>query len=213
MARKRLQLGRRPLKKRSRLPDSAVPHSLNHWIRVEAQAICRNGAFSVSEIAEKIGEDVKLVTGHVRDLYESGSLEIAAFKKVGNHTVALYRAIQLPVVTDEVYAKMTPEERHDACGALVQGVLAESISSFRNKKKDDACLVWDASCLDAQGRREMRAHLADSWRGAVNIHGRSANRMAESGEKGTSFIMAFLGFERGRPGRPKGGYRMEKYER
>ena len=50
-----------PLRERKRLPDDALPHSVNNWIRVEALAILHEGEFSAGEIALLIGEDVKNV--------------------------------------------------------------------------------------------------------------------------------------------------------
>jgi len=212
-----LEVGRKPLKERTRRPDDALPHSVNHWIRVEALAIFHEGEFSAGEVAEMIGEDVKNVRGHIRDLYDSGCIEFAGYKLVGNYRKPVYRAVVLPVVTDEVYRAMSIDERHDGSGAIVQGILAESLSSYRNGKMDNdenLCLIWDAPNLDAEGKREMLAHLTSSWKGAQDIHARAANRMAESGETGTTTVVGFLGFERGRPGRPGSGYyRVEKDER
>lgn len=210
-------VGRKPLRERTRRPVDALPHAVNHWIRVETLAILHEGEFSSGEIADMIGEDVKNVSGHVRDLYESGCIEFAGFKVAGNFRKPVYRAIVLPVVTDEVYRAMSIEERHDANGAIVQGFLAESVSSYRNGKMDDdedLCLVWDAPSLDAEGKRELLAHLTAAWKGVQDIHAKAANRMAISGEIGSSTVVGLLGFERGRAGRPEGGYyRAEKNER
>lgn len=203
------EVGRKPLKERVRRPAEALTHSVNHWIRVEALAILHEGEFSAGEVADMIGEDVKNVRGHIRDLYDSGCIEFAGYKVVGNYRKPLYLSVVLPVVTDEVYRAMSIEERRDANGAIVQGVLAECVSSYRNGKMDndeDLCLVWDAPDVDAQGRRELLDHLTSSWEEVREIHAKAANRMAESGEAGTATVVALLGFERGRPGRPDGGY-------
>lgn len=203
------KVGRKPIKKRTRLPEDALTHSVNHWIRVEALAIFHEGEFTTGEIAKKIGEDVKVVTGHVQDLYDSGSIEFAGYKLVGGTLRRAYRALVLPVVGAEAYCAMSLSDRHDLNGAVVQGLHAESVCSFRNGKMDadeDLCFVWQPLNLDAQGKRELVAHLTAAWEEAKEIEVRAVNRMAESGEKGTSSIAAFLGFERGRRGRPEGGY-------
>lgn len=212
-----LELGRKPVKERTRKPADALPHAVNHWIRVEALSIFHQGDFSAGEVAAMLDEDVKLVRGHIRDLYDSGCIEFAGYKMVGNYRKPVYRAVVLPVVTDEVYRSMSIEDRHDASGAIVQGILAESLSSYRNGKMDndeDLCLVWDAPNLDLEGKQELLAHLTSSWEEVQEIHARAANRLAKSGEVGAPTVVALLGFERGRPGRPKSGYyRAEKRER
>jgi hypothetical protein len=203
------KVGRKPLKKRTRLPDDALTHSVNHWIRVEALAIFHEGEFSAGEVAKMIGEDVKVVRGHVQDLYDSGCIEFAGYKLVGGTMRRVYRAITRAIVGDETYRTMSLEERHDLNGAVVQGLHAESVCSYRNMKMDadeDLCFVWQALNLDIQGKRELLKHLTVAWEGAKEIEARSINRMAESGEPGAPTVAAFLGFERGRSGRPEGGY-------
>lgn len=203
------EVGRKPRKERARQPDAAITHSVNHWIRVEALAILHEGEYSAGEIADMIGEDVKNVRGHIRDLYDSGCIEFAGHKIVGTTMRPVYRAIVRPVVTDSVYRSMPSEDRHDLNSAVVQGFLAESVSSFRNQKMDadeDLCLLWNALSFDSQGKRELLEHLTAAWEGAKEISARSVNRMAVSGEAGASTVVGLFGFERGRPGRPEGGY-------
>jgi DNA-binding transcriptional ArsR family regulator len=202
------EAGRKPLKERTKLPDDALAGSVRHWIKVEALAIFHEGEFSAGEVAIMIGEDVKNVRNHIRELYEAGSIELAGYKRVGSYVRAVYRAIQLPVIEDKDARKMTVEERHDVSGAITQGLLAETVCSYRNGKLDvdPVCLLWDAPHLDRQGEQEMHTLLLSTWGEAQKIHGKSINRMAESGEVGQTSVIGLLGFERGRSGRPKGGY-------
>jgi hypothetical protein len=203
------EVGRKSRKKRKRQPVEAMTHSINHWIRVEALAIFHEGEFSAGEIADMIGENVKLVTGHIHDLYESGCIEFAGHKSVDGVMRPVYRAIVLPEVSDEVYRAMSREDRDDASGAIVQEVLVESVSSCQNGKMVDdetLVLIWGAPTLDAQGEREMNAHLTNSYKRAKRIHAKSANRLARSGETGVTKVIGFLSFRRGRPGRPEGSY-------
>ena len=111
MSQRGAEAGRKPLKERTKLPDDALPGSVRHWIKVEALAIFHEGEFSAGEVAIMIGEDVKNVRNHIRELYEAGSIELAGYKKVGSYVRAVYRAIQLPVIEDEDACKMTVEER------------------------------------------------------------------------------------------------------
>lgn len=208
-----LEVGRKPLKERKRQGAAALTHSVNHWVRVEALAIFHEGEFTASEVAEMIGENVRYVQGHVKDLYDSGCIEFAGYKMVAGTLRPAYRAIVLPVVTDEAYRAMRIEDRRDANGALVQGLLAELVSSYRSEKMDtdeNLRLIWQALNLDVQGNRELAELLAATWKGAKEINARAANRIAESGESGTSTVVGLLGFERGRAGRPVGGYRGRK---
>lgn len=202
-------VGRMPLGKRKRRPEDALPHSVNHWIRVEVLAILNEGEFSASEIAKMIDEDVKNVRGHVIDLYGSGCIEFSGHKMVGSTMRPVYRALVLPVVYDETYRKMSMEERRDLNGAVVQGIFTETMSSYRTghmNADEQLCLLWDALNLDAQGKQELLELLTATWEGAQAINGRAANRLAKAGEIGETTFVGLQGFRRGRPGRPEGGY-------
>ncbi len=201
-------VGRKPLKERSRGLDEAVGFPVKHWIKVEALACFHEGDYSVSEVASMIGQDVKNVRNHVVELFDAGCIELAGFKKVGNHSVAVYRAVVLAEIPDEVAETMTVEERHDVSGCITQGIMAETVSAYRNGKLDEdpVCLLWGAPTLDALGQVEMHELLLDTWARAQKVHGRAANRLAKSGEIGRTSVVGLLGFERGRAGRPKGGY-------
>ena len=203
------KVGRRPPKQRKRQPVEAITHALNHWIRVEIIAILHEGTFAAGEIADMIGVNVKKVTGHIHDLYESGCIEFAGTKMIGGFARPVYRAIVMPEVTPEVYRAMSIPDRHDLNGAVTQAILTEMVSSYAAGKMDeddDLYLVWDAPYLDERGEREMHDHMADSYKRAKEIHAESANRMAKSGEEGHTKVVGFLAYRRGRPGRPEGGY-------
>lgn len=202
-------VGRVPLRKRKRRPEDALPHSVNHWIRVEILAILNEGEFSAGEIARMLGEDVKNVRPHLLDLYRSGCVEFAGHKMVGGGMRPVYRALVLPVVYDETYRKMSLEERRDLNSAVVQGIFTETMSSYRTDHMnldEDLCLLWDALNLDAEGRKELLELLTATWEGAQAIAGRATNRLAKSGKAGETTFVGPLGFERGRSGRLESGY-------
>lgn len=210
------QIGRMPLKDRTKQPVEAMTHALNHWVRLEAITILHQGEFSAGEVAEMMSEDVRYVTGHIRILYKAGCIEFVGLRRIGGHARPVFRAVVLPVITDEVFRAMSRDERHDATGAIVQGFLAESLSSYRNEKMDGAeeppCLIWDAPLLDAEGRQKLRERLTEIWEEEVlEIQGESTNRIAESGEEAIPTVVGLFSFERGRRGRPESGYyRAEK---
>jgi DNA-binding transcriptional ArsR family regulator len=202
------EIGRKPIKERTKLPDEALPSSVRHWIKVEALAIFHEGEFSAGEVAIIIGEDVKNVRNHIRELYNAGCIELAGYKEVGGYVRAVFRAIEAPEISDEAAKEMTAEERHDVSGAITQGIIAETVSSYRNGKLDidPVCLLWDAPYFDSLGEQEAHELMLDTYGKVKKIHGKSVNRMAKSGKTGTTSVVALLAFERGRPGRPQGGY-------
>lgn len=203
------QPARKPQSERSRPIDEAVLFAVGHRIRIEALAILAEGKHSVSEIAQILGEDVRLVGNHIRSLYEAGCIEAVGTVKVRNVTEHFYRAVTMPYISDEAYRAMSEEERREIIGLIIQAITAEALASFRAGKlerDENAWLLWDALDLDAQGRRELAGELETRYSRFLEIKANSEARMAASGESGTPTVVSLLGFERSRRGRPDKGF-------
>lgn len=80
MTRGALEPGRKPLRERTRLPEDAPSYPAGHRIRLESLIILHEGEFSAGGIAKMLGEDVKVVTNHLRDLYDAGCIEFVGYK-------------------------------------------------------------------------------------------------------------------------------------
>lgn len=209
MKQQQRQVGRKRLKERTKRPPEAAAYAVNHWARLEALTVLHQGEFSAGEVADILDEDVRYITGHVKDLYEAGCIEFVGYRVIGSRSRPIYRAVVLPEITEDVWRAMSSSDRHDASGAIVQGFSAESLSSHRNHKMDDddeLCLIWDAHGVDTRGKREVHDLLAETKEKVLAIEGRSANRMAKSGEGSTTIVVGLHSFIRGRSGRPKSGY-------
>jgi DNA-binding transcriptional ArsR family regulator len=216
-----LKPGRRPARERTRLPEEAPTYPTNHRIRHESLIILHEGEFSAADIAEMIGEETPIVTNHLRDLYDAGCIEFVGYQGKGNFKRAVYRAVARPFTNREEYEPLSPEERQEAIGVHLQWTVAEALASYRNKKmaSDEAlCIISDEPCLDAEGRLELDDFLTACWNGesevlaklksVQDIAGRAANRMAKSGEAGTTIVVSLMGFERARPRISKGSSRV-----
>ncbi len=205
-----LKVGRRPLKQRTKLPGDAPTFAVRHPIKLEALIALHERPQNAAEIAARLGEDVRNVTNHLRQLYDAGCIEFAGHEGDGNFKKGIYRAIARPLINDETFGAMSDEERHAATAVVMQWILAESLSSFRNRKMDrddGVVLITDEPTLDSVGIRETRELMTDTYakreleahdtRDALisiqEIEGRAANRMTESGEEGTTMVIALGG--------------------
>jgi DNA-binding transcriptional ArsR family regulator len=216
-----LKPGRRPARERTRLPEEAPTYPVNHRIRHESLIILHEGEFSAADIAEMIGEETPIVTNHLRDLYDAGCIEFEGYKGKGNFKKAVYRAVARPFTSRKEYDSMSPEERQEAIGVHLQWTVAEALASYRNKKmaSDEAlCIISDEPCLDAEGRLELDDFLTACWNGesevlaelksVQDIAARATNRMAKSGEAGTTIVVSLMAFERARPRISEGSSRV-----
>ena len=205
-----LQVGRRPLAHRRKRPEEATAYATSHRIKLQSLILLHEKALSAGEIAERIDEDVKKVTNHLHELYDAGCIEFAGYVFAGNHQKRTYRAIARPVIDDETYRSMSSSERNDSIGAVLQWISVESLVSFRDncmERDENLCLISDEPLLDAEGRREMRELFTGTWDDELRntsaaesvqaIAARAANRMSQSGESGTTVVVALMAFERG----------------
>lgn len=200
---------RMPRDARKREMNEAVGYAVGHKIRNQALAILAEGARSCSELARMMKLGVKRVSNHIKELYESGCIEIAAATKKGNLTEVFYRTVILPYITDEAYRRMTMDERHDVNGVTVQNITNELLAAYQAGKLDDdedLWLLWDALMLDKQGRREVAHELAESYERLKDIAGRAATRLCESAEVGETTIVTVTAFDRCRSELPEQRY-------
>jgi DNA-binding transcriptional ArsR family regulator len=195
--------------KRKRAIDDAVAYAVGHRIRIDALAILNEGKASPSEIAETLDESVSMVGHHIKELFDSGCIEAVGTEQVRGATEHFYRAVTLPYISDEEYRVMPIETRRELVGLIIQAIMAEVLASFRARKletDEDLWLTWQCLNLDEQGRREVADEQAESYARLLDIQTRNATRLAEAGRTGTTTVVAMMGFERSRPGRPTGGY-------
>jgi DNA-binding transcriptional ArsR family regulator len=200
---------RKPAKDRKRPIDEAVAYAVGHRIRIEALAILAEGTHSPNEIAAMLRENLSMVSHHMKELFDCGCIESVGTAQVRGATEHFYRAVTLPYISDEEYLAMSTDARREVIGVIVQAIMSELLASFRAEKletDDDVWLAWDAANLDAEGRREVADELAASFERLIEIKARSANRLAESGEEGTTTIVSLMGFERSRSSEPTNGY-------
>jgi DNA-binding transcriptional ArsR family regulator len=220
MSHAELKPGRRPASERSR-PEEAPTYPANHRIRLESLLILHEGEFSAADIAEMIGEETSIVSNHLRDLYDAGCIEFVGYKGKGNFKRAVYRAVARPFTSREEAMKMSPEERQEVAGVMLQWITVEAAASYRNQKMagDENCVVmFDEPCLDAEGRIELDEFFTACWSGdfevlerlksVQDIESRAANRMARSGDPGVIVVASLMAFERARSRITKGSSRV-----
>ncbi len=135
-------------------------------------------------------------------MLSSGSIEVARIEKVRNTDQHFYRAVELPVVSDEEAEALPPEVKQEYAAVVLQAIMAESLAALRTQKlnRDPRVrMMWRWYNLDEQGRDELADEQRESWERVTEIEARSTNRRAKSGEKATTLIAATLGFERSKP--------------
>jgi DNA-binding transcriptional ArsR family regulator len=186
--------------------EDAVSYALAHKTRIEILAALHEGPESADGLAKIVRRPLSTVTHHIEKLLDDGSIAVAWAKLIRtNMTQNFYRVVELPEFSDEEVAAMTPEERQAIAALIVQAAAAEALASlWAGKMIHDprAMLAWNRINLDARGRQDFADEQAESWARIKQIECDSANRMAESGEKGVTYIATSFGYERSRNSAP-----------
>jgi len=163
------------------------------------------GPATASQLAEILHEPLNVIDYHLKEMLADGSVDVAKTEKVGNLDQHYYSVISLPFFSDEEYAAMSEIDRQTLCAVTVQAALAEAMASLWAGKmaaEPRTFLGWDRVVLDKQGREDLADEEAASWQRKQEIEVRSANRRAQSGEAGITYIITSFSYERSRNSAP-----------
>jgi DNA-binding transcriptional ArsR family regulator len=186
---------------RGKAVEERVGYALGHRTRVEILSLLNEGTYTAEDMATILGESRQTIHHHLKELLGGRSIEIAKIEKRRNADLHFYRAVEMPSFSEEDIAAMTPEQRQETAGLIVQHSTAEVMASLGTGKLSDdpqVCLAWRWFNLDRQGRQELGEEQLKWWERVQEIEAASTNRRVESGEEATSYIAALWGFERAR---------------
>jgi hypothetical protein len=206
MANKDLRQELRRMGQGKRGVEDAVSFAWGHRVRLEIVAVLYEGQQSIDGLAGILRKPNSTITYHVEELLQDGIIGIAKTEKVGNLVQTYYRVLQLTEFSHEEVAAMTPAERHALFALVIQSATTEAMCSlWAGKMTNDPLihLAWDRLYLDAKGREDLAAEQIRSWERTKEIACEAANRRAETGEPGRSYIVTSFGFERSRNTAPK----------
>lgn len=181
--------------------EEAVSYAIGHRIRIEILAMLNEGTHSPSELAKLTGQPITTVGHHIKELVNSGCIELARIEKVRNADQHFYRAVELPFVSDEEAELLPVAARQQYAAVILQALMAEGLAALWAGKmtSDPVWMSWRWFNLDAQGQQEAQDAQHEFWERIKDIDADTANRVAASGEPTISTIVAALGFERFKP--------------
>jgi DNA-binding transcriptional ArsR family regulator len=178
--------------------EEAVSYAIGHRIRIEILALLNEGTHSPSELAKLTSQPITTVGHHIKELVNSGCIELARIEKVRNADQHFYRAVELPFVSDEEAESLPIEARQQYAAVILQALMAEGLAALWAGKmtSDPVWMSWRWFNLDTQGQQEAQEAQHEFWERIKEIDAETANRVALTGESTISTIVAALGFER-----------------
>jgi len=183
--------------------QDAVSYAIGHRIRVEILTVLHEvESASAIELARIVRQPLSTVTHHVSELLKSASICVERTEKVRSVEQRFY-SLRSPIyVSDEEWSGMSEAERQEACGTVLQSLMAETLAAFGAGKiaadpQQFTCWAWFN--VDEQGRAAIAEEQLRSWRRFDEIEREANARYAESGEERATILVSSLGFERVRP--------------
>jgi DNA-binding transcriptional ArsR family regulator len=175
---------------------------VGHRIRIEVLGILNEGPRSPSELAKLTRQPLTTISHHIKELVDSGCIELARVEKVRNADQHYYRAVELPFISDDEADLLPPEVKQEYAAVILQAIMAEGLGAlWAGKMSNDPTvrMMWRWFNLDEQGRQELADEQRESWERIVEIEARATARRVESGEEATSMVATAMSFERARP--------------
>jgi DNA-binding transcriptional ArsR family regulator len=189
-------------KERARGIEESVSYGVGHRIRIEVLCLLNEATYSASELARRTNCPLTTITHHIKELLNAGCIELARTEKVRNADQHFYRAITMPMISDEEARVLPAEVKQEYAAAILQGAMAEGLDAlWAGKLSTDpnVRMMWRWFTLDAEGRQELADEQRESWERIMEIEARSTHRRIKSGEEAKTMIAVTLGFERNRP--------------
>ena len=181
--------------------EDAVSYAVAHRLRIELLCVLNERSYSAQELARVIHQPLSTVTHHIEELLKSGSIEVADTRQVRNFSQNIYRAVEIPFLTDEEMEALSPDARQEIYGLILQASIAEALASFSAGKMNAdprVVMAWRWFTVDAQGRGDIADEQARHWERLQEIEVESSARRVESSEIGTSIIVTSFGYQRSR---------------
>ncbi|MGN6588636.1 MAG: winged helix-turn-helix domain-containing protein [Solirubrobacterales bacterium] len=193
----------RALMERKKRIAEVVSFALNHRIRLMILIVLNEGVYTPAKVAELIGEPLRTVSNHIRDLADLGAIELVDTVMRRNMPQRYYRTVKMPEYTEEDFEAMTPQQRDITWGLIIQSMAAELMAALWKgtlRRNNKTVLTWRWHNVDDQGELEIYDVLERAWERMWEIEGESVNRVAETKAKTRSILVALGGLWRAKKG-------------
>jgi DNA-binding transcriptional ArsR family regulator len=172
-------------KKRKRL-ETTLAAAVAHPIRSKCLVILAERVASPAEIARQLHLDVSKVGYHVNALADAHLIEEIGSRPVRGAVEHFYRAIQLPIVDNDLEATFSEEERRVVAETILSihaATAAHSLDVGTFLHRADHHLTRLAFNIDEEGWGEATAAYMELYERIFEIQAAAAARMTEGDEK------------------------------
>lgn len=191
-------------KAHDRSSEDAIGFALAHRVRVEILSALGEGDFCASELSRLLHIPQSTVQYHVQELLASGSIEVAKTQRARNFDQRFYRAKTTAFFSEEDMATWPFDKLQAFYGLILQNAGAEAMAALHAgtiSREPKSWLTWARFNVDRRGWDEMYEVVEDAWHRLREIEADSAERHPDGAGERETFVWAFQGYPRSRPGR------------
>jgi DNA-binding transcriptional ArsR family regulator len=166
--------------------DPRLARALGHPIRVSALGVLRAREASPKQIADELGEDVSLVSYHVKELEKLGFIELVETRQRRGAVEHFYRGTGVRLVEAEDWSRVPAEDRPRVTMSILGQVsrdLTEAMESSTLDEIADNHISRTPLSLDRKGWEEVVTLLSGTLGELIEIQSRATRRSASSGEE------------------------------
>jgi DNA-binding transcriptional ArsR family regulator len=177
--------------------DPRVVKALAHPLRVQILIALEDRVASPNELTQQLGADLGSVSYHVRRLAHLGFLKQVKQVPRRGAVEHYYTAIAGPVITDAAWANVPTIVKRAMVGATLENLGRQITAAAGTGGFDiaDSHLSRTAVTVDEQGWHELAHELEAMIERVTEIQRESADRLADSSQRGTAATVVMMLFE------------------
>ncbi|HET7455299.1 MAG TPA: helix-turn-helix domain-containing protein [Solirubrobacterales bacterium] len=160
---------------------------MNHPVRAAVLGILAERTSSPAEMARELDEDLSNVSYHTKQLVELECAELVSTRPVRGALEHFYRATERSLIDREEWDELDPIMAESLIHEAMQKILDAFVTATRSGtlgRDADFHLTRTPLMFDQQGLQEALQAHERTRQELLEIAGRSAERMVESGEEG-----------------------------
>jgi len=164
--------------------------AMSHELRAEILMILTERTASPAEMARALDEPLGSVSYHVKKLVKLECIEKVGERPVRGALEHFYRATERHLVETGEWEDLPPELKEHLSGEFAQKIVDDMVSSLQARilgMDENFHLTRTRLVFDREGRQEAMDIHERARLEIAEVEGRSAERMAESGEPGMPF--------------------------
>jgi DNA-binding transcriptional ArsR family regulator len=162
--------------------------AMSHPLRAAILRILADRTASPAEMARELEEELSNVSYHAKQLVEFECAELVSTRPVRGALEHFYRATERHLIDVEEWEELDPVLAEDILCEITQKMLDDFVTSIRADvigNDDRFHLTRTPLVLDEVGLREALETHERARLELLDIEARSAERMVNTGEKGT----------------------------